>query len=284
VALSTLWGASYTFIRITVATVPPLTAMAGRTLIAAALLFALLAGRGVRLPRSAAVWRRFALQAMLNSVLPFTLLAWAQQEVQASIAVILNSCAPLMTFVWAARSGREAASARKLLGVLVGLAGAALVLGPDALHGLGQRFTAEAAILLATACYAAAAIHGRAFDAVDPMVPAAGSLACAAAILVPASLLFEQPWRLAPSAASVAALLALAVFCTALALVLYFRLLATLGSVGTTAQAYLRVPIGVAIGVVFLGEQLAPSAWLGLGCVVCAVAAMTIPARGRASR
>jgi drug/metabolite transporter (DMT)-like permease len=77
----------------------------------------------------------------------------------------------------------------------------------------------------------------------------------------------------------VLALFGLAVFSTALAFVIYFRLILTLGSVGTTAQAYLRVPIGVALGVIFLGENLAATAWLGLACVVAGVAAMTIPAR-----
>jgi drug/metabolite transporter (DMT)-like permease len=102
-------------------------------------------------------------------------------------------------------------------------------------------------------------------------------------LLIPASLIVEQPWTVAPSAASIAALLALSVFSTAAALVLYFRLINTLGSVGATSQAYLRVPIGVAIGAVFLGEQLTSSAWFGLACVIAGVAAMTIPAR-RGSR
>jgi drug/metabolite transporter (DMT)-like permease len=89
----------------------------------------------------------------------------------------------------------------------------------------------------------------------------------------------ERPWTLAPSVNSLLALAALAVFSTALAFVIYFRLIQTLGSIGATAQAYLRVPIGVAVGVVFLGEQLSSSAWIGLACVVVGVAAMTIPAR-----
>ena len=115
------------------------------------------------------------------------------------------------------------------------------------------------------------------------MAPAAGSLLCGAAILVPVSLVVERPWTLAPSTSSLLALLGLAVFSTAFAFVIYFRLIQTLGSVGTTAQAYLRVPIGVALGVLFLGESLTPTAWIGLACVVIGVAAMTIPARKPAS-
>ena len=132
--------------------------------------------------------------------------------------------------------------------------------------------------MLAAVCYAGAAIFGRGFKGLDPMAPAAGSLLCGAAILIPLSLVVERPWTLAPSTNSMLALLGLAVFSTAFAFVIYFRLIQTLGSVGTTAQAYLRVPIGVALGVLFLGEQLSSTAWIGLGCVVIGVAAMTIPA------
>lgn len=111
------------------------------------------------------------------------------------------------------------------------------------------------------------------------MAPAAGSLLCGAVILIPVSFVVDQPWTLAPSMSSLLALAGLAVFSTAFAFVIYFRLIQTLGSVGTTAQAYLRVPIGVALGVLFLGERLTSTAWIGLACVVVGVAAMAIPAR-----
>src|SRR6185295_4764041 len=160
-----------------------------------------------------------------------------------------------------------------------GMAGICLIVGMQALAGLGEQFTAQIAMLFAAICYAGAAIFGRAFKNLDPMAPAAGSLLCGAAVLIPISLVVEQPWTLAPSTNSMLALLGLAVFSTAFAFVIYFRLIQTLGSVGTTAQAYLRVPIGVALGVLFLGERLSTTAWIGLGCVVIGVAAMTIPAR-----
>ncbi len=138
---------------------------------------------------------------------------------------------------------------------------------------------AQLAIVAATICYAGAAIFGKNFKGLDPMMPAAGSLICGAALLAPASIIVDHPWTLAPSTGSVLALLALAVFSTALAFVIYFRLLHTLGSVGTTAQAYLRVPIGVAISVLFLRETPSSTAWIGLACVVAGVIAMTLPTR-----
>ncbi|WP_448951777.1 DMT family transporter [Labrys neptuniae] len=281
--LSTLWGASYTFIKIAVETIPPVTLIAARTLIAGLILLAALRLRGLVLPRDRRIWARFLVQACLNSAVPFTLIAWAEQTVNAGLATILNSTTPIFAFVLTTLITRhEVVTSRKLLGVAAGLVGTCLIVGVQALSGFGNGLSAQLAIVAATICYAAAAIFSRNFKGLDPMMPAAGSLICGAMILVPISFIADRPWTLAPSAQSVLALLALSVFSTALAFVIYFRLVQTLGSVGTTAQAYLRVPIGVAIGVLFLGETLSLTPWLGLACVVTGVIAMTMPAKGMA--
>lgn len=236
--------------------------------------------RGLRLPRDTATWRRFLLQACLNSVIPWTLVAWAERSLDAGLATILNSTSPVFTFFLTLVIARhETLNLRKLFGVIAGIAGICLIVGMQALSGLGEELVAQLATIAATVCYAGAAIFSRGFKDLDPMAPAAGSLLAGAAILIPLSLVIDQPWTLAPSTSSLLALLGLAVFSTAIAFVIYFRLIQTLGSVGTTAQAYLRVPIGVALGVLFLGESLSPTAWIGLGCVVIGVAAMTIPER-----
>ncbi|QDW38258.1 EamA family transporter [Bradyrhizobium sp. KBS0727] len=279
VALATLWGASYTFIRIGVATIPPITFIAGRTAIAGLLLLAIMRWRGVTMPTDLATWRRFLFQACMNSVIPWTMVAWGERALDAGLATIFNSTAPIFTFFLTLVTRHEALTSRKLIGVLAGMAGICLIVGVQALSGFGEQLTAQVVTLLAAVCYAGAAIFGRGFKGLDPMAPAAGSLISGAAILIPLSLVVEQPWTLTPSTNSMLALLALAVFSTALAFVIYFRLIQTLGSVGTTAQAYLRVPIGVGLGVVFLGERPSATAWIGLACVVVGVAAMTIPPR-----
>jgi drug/metabolite transporter (DMT)-like permease len=278
--LATLWGASYTFIKLGVATIPPLTLIGARTLIAGVLLLVVMRWRGVKLPRDATNWRRFLFQACLNSVIPFSLIAWAERSLDAGLATILSSASPIFTFLLTFAIARhEPVTARKLFGVLAGLAGICLIVGIQALSGLGEQLAAQIAVVAATIAYAGAAIFSRGFKGLDPMAPAAGSLLCGAAILMPIGVVVDRPWMLAPSASSMLALLGLAVFSTALAFVIYFRLIQTLGSVGTTAQAYLRVPIGVALSVLFLGEILTSTAWIGLGCVIVGVAAMTIPAR-----
>ncbi len=278
--LATLWGAAFTLIKIGVATIPPVTLIATRTLIAGIILLAIMGLRGIAMPRDPAVWRRFMIQACLNSVIPFTLIAWAERHVDAGLATILGSNAPIFAFLLALLFVRhERPTLRQSLGVAAGLAGICLVVGVNAFNGLGQDVVAQLALVLATVMYGAAALFGRNFNGLDPIVPAAGSLICGAIILTPLSLIVDQPWTLTPSANSIAALLALAVFSTAIAFVVYFKLIQSLGSVGATAQAYLRVPIGVALGVVFLGETLSPTVWIGLVCVIVGIAAMTIPQR-----
>ncbi len=285
VLLATLWGASYTFIKVAVATIPPVTLIAARTTIAAAVLLCILRWRGLAMPMDRPVWRRFLFQACLNSVIPYTLIAWAEQSVGAGLATILNSSAPIFAFVMTCFvADRQSASGTKLAGVVAGMIGICLIVGVQALAGIGEQLTAQLAIVAATVCYAGAAIFGQSFKAQDPMLPATGSMLCGAALLVPVSLVVDHPWTLAPSGDSLLALLCLSVFSTALAFTIYFRLLHTLGPVGTTSQAYLRVPIGVAIGAVFLGETLAPTTLAGLVFVVAGVAAMSAPPRAAPRR
>jgi drug/metabolite transporter (DMT)-like permease len=278
--LSSLWGASYTFVKVGVQTISPVTLIAARTVIAGTILIAIIHWRGLTLPKDATTWRRFFFQACLNSVVPFTLIAWAQQTTDAALATILNSTSPIFAFLLTMFVTRhEAMTGRKLFGVGAGIVGICLIVGVQAIGGLGQELWAQLAIVAATICYAGAAIFGRNFKGLNPIMPAAGSMICGAIVLVPASLITEKPWTLTPSLESILALLALSVFSTALAFAIYFRLVQTLGSVGTTAQAYLRVPIGVAIGVMFLREHLTSTALIGLVCVTAGVAAMTVPVR-----
>ena len=198
-------------------------------------------------------------QACLNSAIPFTLIAWGEQTVSAGLATILNTTAPIFAFLLTITVTRhEPVTARKLFGVVAGIAGTCLIVGFQALDGLGSDAWPQLAIVAATVCYAGAAIYGRTFKGLDPIIPAAGSLICGALMIVPVSIAVDRPWTLMPSTASILALLALSIFSTALAQTIYFRLFRTLGSVGAISQAYLRVPIGVVIGVLWLGETLDP--------------------------
>jgi len=282
VLLAALWGASYTFIKLGVESIPPVTLIAARTAIAAVVLLGVLRWRGITVPTDRVTWLRFLRQACLNSVVPFTLIAWAEQSVDAGRATILNSSAPIFTFMLTRGMARaQPATGPQLLGAICGMIGVCLIVGVQALSGIGEQLVAQLAIVAATVCYAGAAVFGRNFEGLDAMVPATGSLLCGALVLIPISLIVDVPWALAPSSRSIVALLGLSVFSTALAFTLYFRLIRTLGSMGATSQAYLRVPIGVALAMAFLGETIAPAALIGLFLVIAGVAAMTFPARSR---
>ncbi|KRE17422.1 hypothetical protein ASE63_13295 [Bosea sp. Root381] len=278
--LALLWGGSYSFIRIAVETIPPLTLIAARTLLAGAILLVVIRWRGLRLPRDLATWRLFLVQACLNSVVPFTLIAWAERSVEAGLATILSSTSPIFVVLLTCLSASTERLPRlRLAGVAAGLAGTVLIVGMQAISGVGELLAAQLALVAASICYAGAALFGRSFKGLDPIMPAAGSLVCGALVLLPLSLALDRPWALAPSVGSIQALIALSTLSTALAFVIYFRLIARLGSVATTSVAYLRVPAGVLIGMVFLGEALAPTAWAGLVLVVVGVLAMTLPLR-----
>lgn len=282
--LATLWGGSYSFIKVGVETIPPVTLIAARTLLAGAILLGVIRWRGLRLPRDLAAWRLFLVQACLNSVLPFTLIAWAERSVEAGLATILSSTSPIFVVVLGLLAGNgERLSPIRLVGIASGLAGTLLIVGTEAMAGFGADLAAQLALVAASLCYGGAALFGRHFKGLAPIMPAAGSLICGAALLIPLSLAVDRPWTLAPSLASIQALLALSVVSTALAFVIYFRLIARLGSVATTSVAYLRVPTGVVIGMAFLGESLASTAWAGLVLIVGGVLAMTWPGRRRAT-
>jgi drug/metabolite transporter (DMT)-like permease len=271
--LALLWGSSYALIKLAAESITPLTIAASRVTLAALLLAWAWRPRG--LP-----WGAMLMQALLNSVLPWTLLAWAASRMDSSLAAVLNSTSPLFVFLitWAI-TRHEPATRRKLAGVLLGLAGVIAIMGTGGIADAGRHRLAELACLAGAACYALAAVFGRRFDRLPATATAAGSMVCAAAILVPVSLMVEQPWSLAPSVRSIAALAGLAVFSTALALVLYFHLLPRIGSIAVASQSYLRIVVGVALGALLLGEQPDAAAWVGTALVLAGVAFMTAPQR-----
>ena len=279
--LASVWGASYTFIKIGIETIPPVTLIAARTLIAGAVLLAVLACRGR--PHAEGGGR---LEAVCVSGADEQRRAVHADRVggaqhRCGAAAILNSTTPIFTFVItvgadAPRAGRLAQACRHRPRDRRHLArdrsrGA---------KGIGIGLVAQLAVVLATICYAVAAIFGRTSRASTRWCRRrARSLpeprcCCRSALRSTGPGPCRRPWP-RPG------LLGLAVVSTALAFTIYFRLLRTLGSIGATAQAYLRVPIGVGIGVLALGETVASTAAAGLVCVVVGVAAMTIPERKR---
>ena len=277
-ALACCWSSTYPLTKIGLGSIPPFTFISARSLIAATFLLIILRARGMRIPTDAKAWKLFAFQQTINSTIPFLMITWAQQYVAAAPTVVLASTTPIFAFVitWGI-TRHEPATLLKLAGAVLGLAGTAVIIGLDALGGVGADIFAEIVILLATISFACATIFGLRLSDYDPMVVAAGSLLFGGLLLLPASLIIDHPWTLHPTPQALVATLTMGIFSSALGLMLFYMCLTRLGTLTTNAQGYLRIPIGVGLSVVLLGETVPSNLALGLLLVMAGVAAMTIP-------
>jgi len=277
-ALACCWSSTYPLTKIGLGSIPPITFISARSLTAALFLLVVLRIRGIRMPTEARAWKLFAFQQTINSTIPFLMITWAQQYVAAANTVVLASTTPIFAFLitWGI-TRHEPATLLKLIGAVLGLAGTAVIIGLDALGGLGGNIFAEMLILLATISFACATIFGLRLSDYDPMVVAAGSLLFGGLILLPAALIVDHPWTLRPTWQALVALVTVGIFSSAFGLMLFYMCLTRLGTLTTNAQGYLRIPIGVGLSVVLLGETVPPNLALGLVLVMAGVAAMTIP-------
>lgn len=277
-ALSFLWGGSFFFVGVAVGALPPLTIVALRVGIAAALLWAALTLLDIARPRGARAWGALATMGLLNNVLPFTLIVWAQQTLPSGLAAILNATTPLWTVLVAhALTQDEPATRAKLAGVLLGFAGVAAMMGAEAAGGVTAAGPATLAMLGATLAYACAGVFGRCFRAmgIAPMQAAVGQLTAAAAALLPIAALVDRPWTLPmPPATAAASILGLAALSTALAYVLYFRILALAGAVNLLLVTFLIPISALLLGTWLLQEVLAPRHLLGMALIGAGLAAI----------
>jgi len=278
IALSVLWGGSFFFVGVAVAEVPPLSLVTLRVAIAAGILWAALPLFGVAAPRGARAWGAIAAMAMLNNAIPFSLIVWAQQTLPSGLAAILNATTPLWTVLVAhALTQEEKATRAKLAGAGLGFAGVAAMMGPDIVAGAVAAGWATAAVLAATLSYAFAGVFGRRFRAlcVAPMQAAVGQVTASAAMMLPLALLVDRPWTLSlPSAAAAGAVLGLAALSTALAYVLYFRILALAGAVNLLLVTFLIPVSAILLGTLVLGEALAPRHLAGMLLIGLGLAAI----------
>jgi drug/metabolite transporter (DMT)-like permease len=277
-ALACCWSSTYPLTKIGLGSIPPITFISARSLIAAFFLLIILRARGMRLPTNAGAWKLFAQQQTINSTIPFLLITWAQQYVPASSTVVLASTTPIFAFLitWGI-TRHEPATLLKLVGAILGLAGTAVIIGLDALGSLDTNILAEIMILLATISFACATIFGLRLSDYDPMVVAAGSLLFGGCLLLPVSLIVDQPWTLRPATEALVSVFAMGIFSSAFGLMLFYMCLSRLGTLTTNAHGYLRIPIGVGLSVLLLGESVPANLALGLVLVMAGVAAMTIP-------
>jgi len=269
--LAAVWGGSFFFNGIAVRELPVFTIVVSRVALAALILAALLRLAGETLPREPRIWRAFFAMGFINNVIPFSLIVWGQQHIASGVASILNASTPLFTVVLAhSLTHDEKMSAGRVAGVVTGFAGVAVMIGLDAAQALGTHVVAQALCLAGAVSYAFAGIYGRRFRAMglSPMVTATGQVTASSVLLVPLVLVVDRPWTLAmPGTATLAALVGVAAISTALAYVLYFRILSSAGATNLLLVTFLIPVSAILLGVLFLDEVLLPRHVAGMALI-----------------
>jgi drug/metabolite transporter (DMT)-like permease len=289
-ALAVLWGGAFLFVELALASFPPMTLVLIRLSVAALCLWIWMRVRGERVPGGVRNWWAYSVLGFLNLALPLVLIAWAMTHITAGLSSILNATTPLWGVLVAhVFTHDEKATPARLAGVIFGIAGVAVMIGPSTLEGLGADLLAQIVCIVAALCYALALVYGRRFAerGVAPMQVATGHMIASAVMILPVALITDAPWTLPmPGLIPVAASLALAIFSSVIAYALYFRLLASAGAVAATLPTFLLPIVAILLGIAILGERLETRHWFGMALIgvgLLAIDGRLIPARARGS-
>jgi drug/metabolite transporter (DMT)-like permease len=286
-SLSVLWGGSFFFNGVAVRELPPLTIVLARVGLAAPLLLALVPATARPLLRAPGLWGAFAVMALLNGLVPQGLIVWGQGRIDSGVASILNGTTPLFSVLLVPLLTRdERLTPARLAGVLLGLAGLAVLIGVESLRGVGTQVAGQLAVVGAALSYALAAIYGRRFRGLPARAVAAGQVTAQTLLTLPLAAL-EQPWLRTPSAPTWGALLGLALLSCLVGRIVYFRILAAAGATNLLLVTLLMPVSALALGMLVLGERPHWSAYAGMALIFAGIAAVDgrLPARlGRALR
>ncbi|OCO98356.1 MULTISPECIES: DMT family transporter [unclassified Ensifer] len=278
ILLSLLWGGSFFFIGVAVKALPPVTIVALRVSLAAIALLVIVRVMGLSMPRDRRVWLAFFGMGLLNNLIPFSLIVWGQTHIASGLASILNATTPLFGVIVAhLLTDDEKLTVNRFAGVAVGFLGVAMMIGPAALGGLGSNLLAQLAVLGAALSYALAGVFARRFKrmGVAPIVTATGQVSASSIMLVPLSLLVDHPWSLPMPGLDVwAAIVGIALISTALAYVLFFRILETAGVTNLMLVTFLIPVSAILLGAMFLGETLEPKHFIGMTLIAAGLAAI----------
>jgi drug/metabolite transporter (DMT)-like permease len=258
VVLSVLWGGTFLFVALALKELPPFTIVLARVAMAAAMLIPVAYLMGHRLPATWAQWQPFVVMSLLNNVIPFSLIVTGQQTVASGLVSVLNATTPLFSLLVAhALTTDEKLRANKLVGVAMGIAGVGILVGPDALFGRTSEALGMIMVLGAALSYGFSGLWGRRLKDSPPIVTAASQLISSTVLLIPLALLFDQPWRLPmPGTETLVALFALASLSTALAYIIFFRIMAVSGPSNVMLVTLLIPLTAIPLGIWKLGEQL----------------------------
>jgi len=268
ILLSILWGGSFFFVGVAVKEMPPLTIVLCRVALASVILLAVVHLKGDKMPSSPGLWGGFIIMGALNNLIPFSLIVWGQTHIESGLASILNGTTPIFSVVLAHfLTKEERLASNRVTGVLIGWIGVAMLIGIESLRGFGIEVIGQIAVLGAAFSYACAAIYGRRFKGLSPLVVATGMLCGSTIMITPLALFVDQPWNLSPSVLTMMALFGLAAISTSLAYIIYFRVLSTAGPTNLLLVTFLIPLSAILLGVMVLGEQLDWNAFVGMGLI-----------------
>lgn len=271
VILSILWGGSFFFIELAIEGFQPFTIVFLRVGLAALMLHLIIRVKGQRFPWDWDNLTIFLGMGFLNSTVPFTLIVWGQTHITGGLASILNATTPLFTIILAHLFTQDDRLTRlRVIGIFLGILGVSVIIGLDALEGLGVHVLAQAAVLMASLFYGLAMIFLRRFKKKDMplLVAATGNLTASTVLLFPLALLIDQPWQIPmPEISAVVAVFGLAFFSTTLAFMLYFRILFSAGATNFSLVTFLIPISSIMLGYFFLGEQLESKHFVGMGLI-----------------
>lgn len=274
VSLAALWGPSFVFIKVGVETIPPLTLVFGRVALAALLLYLVLRLQHGRLPNSFNTWKHISVVALLHNAIPFVLFAWGEQYVDSALASILNGSIPLFTILLAHFFTQDDhLTFAKVTGVLVGFAGMVVLVYPSFQGGVTATAWGVLALVLAAFLYGVAIVYARNhLRGLPSLVAPTGQMMMASLYLLPLMLVVDRPWTLAaPSIPSLLSMFELAVLGTALAFIIYYRLLERAGATYLSMVAYVIPIFGIIFSVLLLNEQVTREMLLGGALILVGV-------------
>ncbi|MBI9104979.1 MAG: DMT family transporter [Spirochaetales bacterium] len=267
--LSILWGGSFFFSEVALTAFPPFTIVFLRLIFGAAILLTFMKFRGLKLPKEKKVWFSFFILGLLNNAIPFSFIVSGQELITGGLASLVNASTPFFTVIAAHFLTRdEKITRRKLAGLLIGFSGVFTLIGLEAVMTGGNSLPGMFMVMTASLSYAFGGIWGRRTKALglEPLVMAAGQLTCAAIILLPLSLFIDAPWTLPLPGWNVwGALLGAGLLSTALAYILYFRILSSSGATSVLLVTFLIPVSAILLGVLFLGEAVGFRHFMGMG-------------------
>jgi drug/metabolite transporter (DMT)-like permease len=275
--LGGLWGASFFFFKVLVGALPPFTVVFGRLALAAVALNLIGRRRGGPPPIAWRDWPPFLVMGAIGSAIPFALIAYGETRISSGLAAVLNATTPMFTILVAHLfTHDDKLNWNRGFGILAAFLGVVVLVGPTAFSAQGREaLPGELACLAAAAIYGFAGVYARRFRGRPPLQTAIGQITAAAVVSAPLSLVFDRPWTLAdPGLAVWAALFGLALLSTALAYLVYFRILAVAGATNVSLVTCIAPISAIALGILFLGEKPELRSILGLAVIGLGLAAM----------